>query len=191
MPSSEARRADYHVYRTRLLDAARALIAESGPTALSVSAVARRAGVNRSTAHAHFGTRAELIVAVKRAYQKPAVDILSRHGSIDEWLEQVVSRLESVPGMSRLLLHDLLEGDGPDREGWGQYVEWMRDIANERGREGGPDPEFMALMLTALNLLWPVLAEWHYEEGKLPRAKVELAEQVRRLLMGGFIDPDA
>ncbi|MDC1295698.1 TetR/AcrR family transcriptional regulator, partial [Myxococcota bacterium] len=62
MPSSEARRADYHVYRTRLLDAARALIAESGPTALSVSAVARRAGVNRSTAHAHFGTRAELIV---------------------------------------------------------------------------------------------------------------------------------
>lgn len=189
MATAARRRADYHVYRGRLLKAAREIIADRGPGALSVAEVARRAGVNRSTAHAHFGTRDELVAAVTQAYQQPAVDIFSRHGSIGEWLENVVARLETVPGMSRLLLHDLLEGDGPDRAGWARYTGWIRDLAEEEGRPDGPDPEFVALLLTSLNLLWPILAEWHYSEADLPRARAELAEQVRRLFKSGFIDP--
>ncbi len=191
MATAARRRADYHVYRGKLLKAARELIAERGPGALSVAEVARRAGVNRSTAHAHFGTRDDLVAAVKQAYQQPAVDIYSHHGSIREWLENVVARLETVPGMSRLLLHDLLEGDGPDRAGWSRYTDWIRELAEAEGRADGPDPEFVALMLTSLNVLWPILAEWHYSEEELPRARVELAEQVRRLLAAGFIDPGA
>jgi AcrR family transcriptional regulator len=188
LATAPTRRADYHAYRARLIEAARELIAERGPEGLSVSEVARRAGVNRSTAHAHFGTRDELVAAVKRAYQRPAVEILARHGSLDDWLENVVGQLESVPGMSRLLIHDLLDGAGPNPEGWAKYTEWIRDIARDHGSEGGPDPDFIVLMLTAVNMLWPILAEMHYDESELPRAKAELPDQVRRLLTRGFVD---
>ena len=59
-----ARRIDYQRTRRRILDAARPLMAERGPESLTVSAVARAAELNRTTAYQHFRTRDELVGAV-------------------------------------------------------------------------------------------------------------------------------
>lgn len=50
--------------RTALLDAARAVIESGGFAALSMEAVAERAGVTRRAVYLHFATRAELVTAL-------------------------------------------------------------------------------------------------------------------------------
>jgi AcrR family transcriptional regulator len=50
--------------RAALLDAARALLEEHGPTALTMGATAERAGVSRRSVYLHFATRADLLVAL-------------------------------------------------------------------------------------------------------------------------------
>ena len=62
--AARARRADFQRTRQRILEAARALMAERGPESLTVSAVAHAAGINRTTAYQHFRTRDELVAAV-------------------------------------------------------------------------------------------------------------------------------
>ena len=58
------RRRDYRSSRERLLRTARELMAERGPAAVTVSEVAHRAALNRTTAYQHFRTRDELVAAV-------------------------------------------------------------------------------------------------------------------------------
>lgn len=50
--------------RTRILDAARSLIAQTHPAALSVAEIARAAGVSHRTVYRHFSTKEQLIGAV-------------------------------------------------------------------------------------------------------------------------------
>ena len=68
MPETHApprrRRSDFDRNRTRLLAAARRLVAEHGPESLTVSEVAHQAGLNRTTAYQHFRSRDELVGAV-------------------------------------------------------------------------------------------------------------------------------
>ena len=57
-------RSDARNSRAALLAAARKLMAELGPEALTVVAVAESAGLNRSTAYKHFKNREQLVDAV-------------------------------------------------------------------------------------------------------------------------------
>lgn len=190
MATAVSRRADFQDNRERLLDAARDLIAERGPDALSISEVARRSGLNRTTAHAHFATRADLIAAVKQSFQRRTIEMLSANKPLDEWIDHLIEKLLENPGMHRFAIHDLLDGSQPNREGWHRYTTWMEQIAKEQGVAGGPAPEFMAQFLIAIVYLWPLLANVHYEESELPAARVRLADQIKRLLLFGFLDPE-
>lgn len=53
--------------RTRVLDAATAILVELGPRAVTVDAVAERSGVAKSTLYRHWASRQELLVDVMRA----------------------------------------------------------------------------------------------------------------------------
>ena len=61
-PSKPARRnnTDPEATRREILQAALEVLAKDGPESLSVTEVARRAGVNRGTAYQHFPTREDL-----------------------------------------------------------------------------------------------------------------------------------
>jgi len=82
--------------RTRavLLDAARQLLEEQGPAALTMSAAAERAGVSRRSVYLHFATRAELLVALyDHVYEaeglaeslRPALDATDPVVALDEF----------------------------------------------------------------------------------------------------------
>ncbi len=190
MATGPSRRADYQDNRERLLGAAREILAERGPEALSISEVARRSGLNRTTAHAHFATRADLVAAVKQDFQQRTIEMLTADMPLDEWIEHVATKLLENPGMHRFALHDLLDDSTPpNREGWHRYTAWMEGIAKEQGRAEGPAPEFMAPFLIAIIYMWPLLARVHYEESELPSARKQLASEIKRLLLHGFIDP--
>ena len=71
------RRSDHERTRRRILDAARRLMADRGPDGLTVSAVARAAELNRTTAYQHFRTRDELVRAVSDELVAEVVRLLS------------------------------------------------------------------------------------------------------------------
>ena len=191
MANATPRRADFHDNRERLLEAAREIIAERGPEVLSISEVARRSGLNRTTAHAHFATRADLVAAVKQQFQRRTIEMLSADMPLDEWIEHVVTKLTENPGMHRFAIHDLLdETTAPNREGWHRYTAWIEGIVKDQGRAEGPAPEFMAQFLIAIVYMWPLLARVQYEESELPAARKRLASEIKRLLRYGFIDPE-
>lgn len=59
------RRSDGELTRNRLLAAGIELMAEGGQSAVTLVAVAQRAGVSRGTAHHHFDSRSALLAEVK------------------------------------------------------------------------------------------------------------------------------
>jgi AcrR family transcriptional regulator len=77
--------------RASLLSAARAILEHDGFEALTMSAVAARAGVTRRAAYMHFGTRADLIGA------------LFDHVAGAERLEESLRRVREAPDAVRAL----------------------------------------------------------------------------------------
>jgi AcrR family transcriptional regulator len=63
-PGRPVRRADAELNRSRILDAARACLAESGEA--SMQAIAKRAGIGQGTLYRNFPTREALVLEVHR-----------------------------------------------------------------------------------------------------------------------------
>ena len=68
MTESPRRRSDAEQNRARIIEVARAVIADSamGSEALKLNAIAKQAGVGQGTLYRHFPTREDLILAVYR-----------------------------------------------------------------------------------------------------------------------------
>jgi AcrR family transcriptional regulator len=77
---TEARRAET---RTRITDAARALIAEGGYVAAQVAPVADRAGVAVGTVYRHFPSKSDLFAEVFREASQHEVDAMRRAIDVD------------------------------------------------------------------------------------------------------------
>ena len=56
--------AEYEAVRTRLVDAAEAIVREKGPAALRLDSVAEAAGLHRSSVYRYFGSKEDLLTAV-------------------------------------------------------------------------------------------------------------------------------
>ncbi|MCU1396596.1 MAG: regulatory protein TetR [Ilumatobacteraceae bacterium] len=67
---------DARVVRSQesLLNAARQLLVEGGPAAITVDAVAARSGVAKSTLYRHWETRDELVLAVFQSLAPPVIE---------------------------------------------------------------------------------------------------------------------
>src|SRR2546423_11468081 len=84
------RRRDPRATYQAILDAAEALMAERGPEGLTVSEVAHRAAVNRTTAYQHFRTREQVIEAVVKRLSADVKRILEADLSLGERIDQIV-----------------------------------------------------------------------------------------------------
>jgi AcrR family transcriptional regulator len=83
--------------RAALVDAARALLEEKGPAALTMAATAERAGVSRRSVYLHFATRADLLVAL--------FDHVSEAEGLDESLRPVLTAPDSVTALDEFAAH--------------------------------------------------------------------------------------
>src|SRR5262245_51581264 len=99
------RRSDFERNRARLLAAARELVAEQGPDALTVSEVAYRAGLNRTTAYQHFRTRDELVSAVLDSMSDELQVGLAEPHSASDLIERIGRGLTERREVARLALH--------------------------------------------------------------------------------------
>lgn len=186
------RRRDYETSRRRLLAAARLILAERGPEALTVSEVAHRAGLNRTTAYQHFRTRDALSSAVMAEIADELIGMLRGPEAILAHTDPMLIYFVEHPELARLTLHQLLAGSPLPRHGWSSYLGQIRKIAKSRKAQPGVDAEMLSYVLMCVGVLWPLVARTQYESARSARrATQRLAREVTRLLLRGALRPEA
>lgn len=187
-----ARRRDFEDSRRRLLDAARLILAERGPEALTVSEVAHRAGLNRTTAYQHFRTRDALTEAVMGETADELMGMLREPEHIWGELDRMVPFFSEHPELVRLTLHQLLAESPLPASGMKSYLGWIRKIVESRNAQPGIDAEMLSYVLMCVGILWPLIARAQYEDEKsAQRATKRLTRELRRLLLHGVLRPEA
>jgi AcrR family transcriptional regulator len=96
--------------RAALLDATRALLEDEGPAALTMGAVAERAGVSRRAVYLHFASREQLLLALFHhvgqiedlaGSLRPVYDALDAVSALDAWAAHLATfhtRIAPVAG---------------------------------------------------------------------------------------------
>lgn len=83
--------------RARLIDAATELLVESGPSAVTVDAVAERSGVAKSTLYRHWPSRTDLLFDVMRAHMPPP-PVIDPDVGFDDALRALLRSLAATMG---------------------------------------------------------------------------------------------
>lgn len=191
-PRPRARRADFVETRRRILEAARRQVAESGPESLTVSGVAHRAGINRTTAYQHFRTRDDLVRAVTDELLAEVAAYLDTRRPILEHLDAVAGYFLDHPEVARLFLHWLLTAEPMPRAGMELFLQETRGVATGSGAREDADPEMLGHLLLGVAVLWPLHARAEFEdEGARRAATARLARELKRLLLYGLLRPEA
>lgn len=155
--------------REVLLDAAAALVGEGAVEALSMEAVAERAGVSRPLVYKHFANRDELLGAV---YRREAADLHDR-------LTAEVAAAGTLEGMFQALVHGALRAaaeqgglfaslraagawsPGVGREQRARDRATAQAFAHRATRELGiPEDTATASVALLLTMIDPVLVRW-------------------------------
>jgi AcrR family transcriptional regulator len=153
--------------RRQILEAAEALLAEGGPAAVQVRAVARRVGVTDAAVNHHVGTRDELLAALLRHGGRRLKDELE--GVCERWATAGGDSRDLVDALARLYRQGYAElALGLHRAGWrSEGSGWLdvvvdtlhdRRVASAR-RLGVPAPRRRDTQLTVAALNQAMLAE--------------------------------
>ncbi len=159
--------------REAILEAASSLLAQQGPEAVSVSAVANLAGVNRGTAYQHFQSREELVGATTQWVSDRMFRAV--YGDTRPVGERVVGEVD-VPEMTfrltefamenadlgRSWLLQILASPNPAEDPfWREYQGSLELFAETELAEENIDSEAMAVLILSGIFLWPVWARSH------------------------------
>ena len=185
------RRADFEANRDRILEAARELMAERGPEAITVSDVAHRAGVNRTTAYQHYRTRDALVSAVMELLADEVSQMLTEPMLIGERIDYMARFFVEHPEIVRLTLHQLLAANPFPSESWDRYIGELRKLADSPLARDGVNPEMLGHILMAIGILWPLQARIkNDDEASVREATEQFTREVKRLLLYGLLRPE-
>lgn len=186
------RRRDAEANYEAILAAARAMMAERGPAALTVAEVAHRAHVNRTTAYQHFRTREDLVAAVIERLADEISRTLESEMPVGERIDYMVEHFFAHPEIARLWMFQLL-GEIPlrNRDGWNRYVGALSTFAASDGAAPGIDPEMLATILLAAVLVWPLRVRTEAGSVAAARAATQrFVRELKRLLLFGAMRPE-
>jgi AcrR family transcriptional regulator len=184
------RRSDFDRNRQRLLAAARRLVAEHGPEALTVSEVAHQAGLNRTTAYQHFRTRDALVAAVLEAMGDELQTSLEEPRSASQMIEGMSRVFLEQRELARLSLHLLLSGDPLPQRSWERFVSHLRKVASGSRAQEGVDAEMLGHILVGTWLVWSLRVRAEYDEAEVGPATERLTRELKRLLLYGLFRRD-
>jgi AcrR family transcriptional regulator len=135
-----------------MIETAVRLISEKGVEALSVSALARAMGVNRTTVYYHFDTREALIAAVKAWSSEQLARGFEPIGSQSERIDYITGFVLENPELIKLWIEDLLSpGDMRDSyPHWDALVQGTQKDLSAAHPDDQPDAEvYCAILLTS------------------------------------------
>ena len=176
-----------------IIAAARAMMAERGPETLTVSDVAYRAGVNRTTAYQHFRTRDDLIGAVMARLADEVSRMFVEEMSPNEGIDHMIAYYLEHPEIARLWMFQMLSNISlPNRDGWDRYLTAMKAIAASPRTQDSIDYEMLAHILLAAPLVWSLQARL-YDDGRdgADRATKRFVRELKRLLVFGVMRAEA
>lgn len=189
--------------REAILEAAREVLAQDGQEGLSVSQVARRAGVNRGTAYQHFQTREQLIEATAEwvsdklfhAVYGNLVDVTNQ--TVDSvGIRRVTEHLADFamenPELGRAWLFELLSSRRPASDRfWREYESSFEELAKTEFAQPGIDTEVVSVLTLAGMFLWPVWARAHTRNAKERQQMAKrFSREVLRLSLHGTLRPE-
>ncbi len=191
---------DPEATRAAILEAARALLAKDGPEGISLSEVAKLAGVNRGTAYQHFETRENLIEATTASVSDTmfravfgAPETLGERQVEDVDVAALTSRLTDFamdnPELCRIWLLQVLALPDPTTDPfWREYEGSLERFAATDLAQDGLDAEVLSVINLAGAFLWPIWAQSHAqsdaERGALAR---RYTQETLRLSMYGSL----
>ncbi|MEW6270436.1 MAG: TetR/AcrR family transcriptional regulator [Thermodesulfobacteriota bacterium] len=187
---SRARVRDPDATHEAILAAAQAMMAQHGPAGLTVSDVARRAGVNRGTAYQHFPTRERLVAAVLERLGRRTKEVLDADApaSLDERVDATVRYFVEHPELIRVSVFRMLAGiPHPSEELWRDYVERVRLLAASPDSQDRIDPDMLAVILLGATMLWSL----RVQSGSATAAATRrYLRELKRLMLYGVVRPE-
>lgn len=176
------------------------LLAEEGIKAISITNVARIAGVNRGTVYVHFKDREELISAAMESAAKDLSKVIrsgreqgtkSRYQSLFHMFESLSLFLMENSVLAQIWLNQIILTD--KRMDDFLSTEWMkiaRLFVENESAQPGIDSEIMGMWTLSALFIWPI---WVNAE-KLPASEravmaKRFAREILRTSMYGNIRP--
>jgi AcrR family transcriptional regulator len=188
--------------RARILEAAGKLLAKDGPEGLSVSQVARLAGINRGTAYQHFRTREQLLRATtnwvsERLCTEVFRDLDTPLGQGYEvlgsqlFIEHLIDFAMKYPELGRVWLFEVLSSSDPsDDPFWALYKTKCDEFAASEFAQPNIDTEVQAATVLMSAFLWPVWARSHAKsEDELKQMSKRFSKEMLRLSLHGTVRP--
>lgn len=178
--------------RRRLLHAGSELVAHAGVSAVTISAVAEKAGITRRAAYHHFASREELLFELRKALNAQLLKSLRGVQDYGEPRELLVALAEQDDSALRFQVFELLN------HGLGRSV-LFKNISTqlaERQRAGlikaEVDVEMFALISMSAAFLGAALAMTLAKTKKERHVIAERfsAELERTIRHGGYVSPD-
>jgi AcrR family transcriptional regulator len=187
--AARPRRRDWQETRAKVLEAAIELFRDEGPSAITMSAVAERADVNRSTVHRHFASRDELLWAVSDCMVRDmGVQLEGPIAAVDlsDDVDAIVHHFIDHPAQARRLLRGLCRPEATEAglEQLDREIAMMQLLAVGGLGKPGIDAEVLGVINLAGVLLWSVLNDAGVVSGGADRYRAE----VLRFLLHGAID---
>ena len=186
-----ALRSDAKASHKALIAAARELFAERGPDGLTIVEVAKRAGLNRSTAYQHFRSREELSQCVAEEFANEVRDMLMEPRGLPDQIDFFVHYFEEHPAVARLWMFHLLADQGGPRRGWGTYLESLDTIAKSPRSQPGIDSEMLGVIGLTSTLVWSVMASQRGDDPAAAGDTNRFAAELKRLFLAGTRLPEA
>ena len=199
---SKRRARDPQATRLDILEAALRLLAKEGPEAISLSAVAVLAGVNRGTAYQHFETRENLVEAAlalvsERMYRAVFGDP-AETGERDVFQVDMVDTTDRLASFAmensdlcRIWLLQLLTRPDPYSDPfWREYAGSIGRFAQTELARPGIDVDAWSIISLAGNFLWPVWARAHSDaEHDTKSLARRFSNEMLRLSLHGTLNP--
>ncbi len=185
-------RSDAQASRDRLLAAAKELVAEEGLDVLTVVAVARRAGLNRSTAYQHFPQREQLVDAVGAQFARELRDLFSEPRELGEQIDFFTHHFREHPDIARIWMFHLLRDDEAiSKPGWDQYVAALERLADSRRSQEGIDAEMLCVIGMTSALVWSLMVRQRAKSERKARTETDrFARELKRLFLYGALRPE-
>jgi AcrR family transcriptional regulator len=219
MPPTERRqrrKRDPESTRSSILEAAKTILAQDGAEGLSVSSVAKLAGVNRGTAYQHFQVKEDLVRAtLDWVSHQLLASVFGDQDSAGEPpedhlepdlanLPDVINRMAAFnlrlanyaldnPDIGRIWLYDVLSRKNPKEDVfYKRFEQALRNLAMSDASEGDMDTEVLAVMMLSGYFLWPVWVRSHAKTRKERKLMAQrFAGEVMRLSMHGVLRADS
>lgn len=190
--------------REAILEAAMTLLAKDGPEAVSLSAVAHLAGVNRGTAYQHFETREKLVEAAitwvsdkmfRAVFGDPETlgERRVEHIDVAELTDRLCGFAMENPEICRVWLQQVLAAPDPSQDPfWREYCGSLGRFASTKLAQPGIDPEVMAVVNLAGVFFWPIFARGHSaDEAERNELTRRFSHEILRLSLYGSMRADA